>query len=151
MKNKKDGRVSHGMYGTRIYRIWNAMKNRCTNENYPEFNLYGGRGIYIFGEWKKFESFYKWSLISGYEDQLTIERTDTNGSYSPENCSWATPKQQANNRRSNIIINYKGVSKNIKEWSETLGIAYKPLWSRLNKGWSAERAFNTPLKDVQTS
>jgi hypothetical protein len=151
MKNPSDGRVSHGMYGTRIYRIWAAMKRRCNNPNYHEFNLYGGRGISVNTVWNEFEEFYEWSMSNGYNDNLTLDRIDTNGHYEPLNCRWITPKEQANNRRSNVIIEFQGEEKNLKEWADKLGFSYKSLWKRIHNGWSIERAFSTPMKNVQTS
>ena len=155
MDNKKDGRVSHGMYGTRMYRIWASAKARCNNINHSEFELYGARGITFFDEWNCFEGFYEWAIVSGYQEHLSIDRIDTNGMYEPDNCKWSTPKEQANNRRSNIVVEYRGETKNLKEWAEKLNINYKMIWSRLKSGWDVEKAFNKPPKgktpNVQTS
>ena len=146
MDNKKDGRVSHGMYGTRIYRIWACAKARCNNKNYNEFHLYGGRGITFYDEWTQFEGFYEWSIDSGYQENLSIDRIDTDGMYEPNNCKWSTPKEQANNRRSNIVVEYRGETKNLKEWAEKLDINYRMIWKRLKSGWDVEKAFNSPPK-----
>ena len=143
-------RSTHGKSGTRIYHIWQKMKQRCYNEHIDGYKYYGGRGIIICDEWRNnFEFFYKWSISNGYTDKKTIDRIEVNGNYEPSNCRWVTSKEQANTRRSNRIINYKGESKSMKQWADEKGIGYNALCIRIKKGWSIEKALETPVKKVR--
>lgn len=150
-KQRKSGnnRRTHGKHDTRLYRIWQAMKNRCYNKNAPDYQKwYGGRGIKMCDEWKNnFLSFYEWSINNGYSDELSIDRINYNGDYEPSNCRWATTKEQANNTKGCRNIEYNGETHTMMEWSEILGINYWVINTRLNTyKWSVERAFTQPVK-----
>ena len=83
----RSNRITHGETGTRLYRIWQAMKNRCLNAKMPAYGYYGGRGITICDEWlHSFEAFRDWALANGYRADLSIDRIDVNGNYEPANC-----------------------------------------------------------------
>lgn len=98
---------THGMTNTRLYRIWHDMKNRCFYEKDKHFKDYGGRGITVCAEWKNsFEKFSEWAIKNGYSDTLTIDRINNDGNYEPQNCRWATRKQQCENRAKKGSRNY---------------------------------------------
>lgn len=94
---------THGMKNTRIYRIWNGMKNRCNNPNSCNAHYYYERGITVCKEWESFEVFYEWAQKSGYRDDLSIDRIDNDKGYEPQNCRWVSAKEQAHNRRKRCV------------------------------------------------
>lgn len=105
-ENRKSGnnRRTHGMWGTRLYRIWKCMKNRCLNKNTNDYKKwYGSKGVTVCEEWLNFEPFCKWALAHGYKDDLSIDRINPYGNYEPSNCRWADAKTQANNKRKRVV------------------------------------------------
>jgi hypothetical protein len=116
-----------GLSRSRIYHIWKNMFQRCYNPKTPYFKNYGYRGIIICQEWHTFKSFYEWAMDNGYNKTLTIERIDNNKSYFPENCKWATHKEQNQNRRDNVYFTNNGVTLCIQEWATILGVSRKKI------------------------
>lgn len=136
--------TTHGQAGTRLFDIWCGMRQRCSNPNIGKYDRYGGRGITVCKEWDNFEPFLEWSMLNGYSDTLTIDRIDSNGNYCPENCRWATLKQQANNKRSNVIEEYCGVTGTRSEICDYFGLGYGLLSERIQRGWTIRDAIEYP-------
>lgn len=96
----KESTTTHGMTGTRIHDIWCAMRARCNNKNNSAWGWYGGRGIKVCDEWSSFVVFHEWAMSNGYDDDLTIDRIDSDGNYEPSNCRWIT--QSENTRLASV-------------------------------------------------
>ena len=138
----------HNLSDSRLHSIWSNMKRRCYSIDNQAYRNYGGRGITVCDEWlgkDGFINFYNWAMENGYSDELTIDRINVNGNYCPENCRWATPKEQANNTRQNRIITFNNESYTMAEWADILKMEYHQLAWRINNGWSIERAFTEPI------
>lgn len=133
----------------RIFKIWIGMRNRCYRENCEAYAWYGGRGIRICEEWADYETFERWALSSGYGPNLTIDRIDVNGDYTPENCRWVTRKVQAYNRRDNRRLTFQGETLTITEWAERIGCTPTCIYYRLNAGWSLEETLTTRSRSVR--
>lgn len=142
-------RTSHAMSKFPEYKIWKGLRKRIHNPNDERYSSYGGRGLTVDPRWDaSFEVFLEdmgRRPGSGY----SIERVDNDKGYWPDNCRWATGKEQANNRRTSRIIEYKGVSKTLAQWAEELNLNAGALRRRLQLGWSVKDAFETPVASVQ--
>ncbi len=138
--------TTHNLSNTKLYKIWDGMKDRCDNPESHYYKNYGGRGIIICDEWKNdFISFYNWAMNNGYSKDLTIDRIDVNGNYCPQNCRWVDMKTQCRNRRSNVIVEYEGKKMCLIEAAEKVGINPAILYYRYHKGDRDKRLFR-PVK-----
>lgn len=144
----RPGGIKHGEFGTRLYGIWSKMIGRCDDTG---DKLYGGRGIKVCDEWRDYRAFAEWARNCGYSDILTIDRIHNDGNYEPSNCRWATPKQQANNRRSNRLVTYNNRTKTLQQWADYVGMKSHTLKYRLNKGWDIESALMTPVGSLYSN
>lgn len=139
--SRKHINIKHGKTNTRLFTTWQNIKNRCYNNCNNEYKNYGGRGIAVCDEWlHDFMSFYNWSMVNGYNDNLTIDRIDNNGNYEPNNCRWVTMKQQQQNKRSNRNYTINGETHCLSEWCEILGLKYSTVQSRIQRNRSIEKA-----------
>jgi hypothetical protein len=126
-----------------LYKTWKNMRSRCNNPNLPEYKDYGGRGLKVTQRWDDFPRFVK-DMGPKPTPSHTIDRIWNDGNYTPENCKWATRRDQANNRRSNVLLTHNGVTRTAFEWSRHLGGANQLVSRRLRLGWTIERALTTP-------
>lgn len=133
----KDWCRTHGMEGTREYNTWGQMIQRCQNPKAQQYKNYGGRGIKVCERWRDFPNFF---ADMGYKPEgLSLDRINNDGDYEPSNCRWANFKEQMNNRRRTIMIEYQGKKIPISELSELTGIKRKVINSRIKSGYSIEQ------------
>jgi hypothetical protein len=139
-------KTKHGGSYTPEYGVWTAMLSRCSSPNDRAYKNYGGRGITVCDRWRLFANFIN---DVGYRpsNKHTIERTDNNGNYTPDNVVWATRLEQGLNRRNNRRLSANGMTMTIREWTDFLGAPKHSISKRLSRGWSTERALFAPRTD----
>ena len=129
------GNKKHNACGSRLYRIWQAMKTRCLNPNAANYDYYGGKGIEVCDEWMEFAPFAEWANEHGYSDSLTIDRKDINKGYGPDNCEWVTMKYQNNHHKSNIYqIEVDGEKYSLRDFVDLIGESYVKIQTQLHRG-----------------
>ena len=120
------------------------MHTRCYCKKSPNYKRYGGRGIKVCERWHSFELF---TVDMGDRPEgMTLDRIDNDGDYTPENCRWATLKEQQRNTRTNHYISYEGRTECLVTWAEEYDIKQTTLRLRLKRGWDIGRALNTPVR-----
>lgn len=120
--------------GTRLYQVWQGMKKRCSSPSDVRYHRYGGRGIKVCDDWNNdYLAFHNWAITNGYSEELTIDRIDSDGDYEPSNCRWATKKEQANNRSTNIKITIGNSTRTLTEWCEIFNLDSKVIFARYHR------------------
>ena len=138
--------ATHRGTGTPEFKVWDTMKQRCTNPNDHQYPRYGGRGITICERWSDFANFLH-DMGKRPTPFHTIDRINNDGNYEPLNCRWATKKQQARNRRSSRPITFGGLTMPLTDWAKQCHIDERTLFWRLRHGWTMERAISEiPVK-----
>lgn len=150
----KESKTIHGMSKSPEHAVWRKMQGRCYRKTSPDYSRYGGRGILICDRWlhgdgekNGFQCFYE-DMGPRPSPSHQIDRKDNGGPYSPDNCEWASPKVQANNRRSNRIVTMMGRDMTFSQAVEmfSVGPSYSMVMYRTKKmGWSLERSLLIPI------
>lgn len=147
LKKEQIGNVNckHGMSNTPIFRLWWAMMQRCYDINSDSYERYGARGITVCDRWHQFEDFY--ADMGDKPKGMSLERKDNSLGYSPENVEWASAKSQNNNKRNNVVLEFKGKKQTMTQWAEEYGIKPHTLRKRIVvQGLPLEQALTQPVK-----
>lgn len=132
----------------RLRAVWNTMHQRCNNPRSTAYARYGARGIVVCAQWTGPSGFTQFIHDMGIpaSREMSLERTDNEGPYSPSNCVWATRQTQGRNKRNNRYLLYRGKSRLLRDWAELYQIPYRVLHQRLSRGWSITRALTQRLR-----
>jgi len=134
-----DANTTHGKIFFKEYKTWQNMKTRCYNSNNKHYNRYGGRGIKVCDRWlNSFENFF--ADMGECPEGFSIDRIDNDKNYCPENCRWATQKDQCNNKSNNVFLTIRGKTMTISEWCQDTGQNYERARARLKRNWTPEQA-----------
>jgi hypothetical protein len=145
-RHQEHGQSRPGAMNAAEYVVWCRMKSRCLAPTDGAYPRYGGRGITVCDRWRNsFENFLA-DVGPRPSPRHTLERIDNDGPYSPENCCWATPKEQGRNKRTNHLLTFQGETRCLTDWAESTGLRVSTLYRRLKNGWSVERTLTTPLQ-----
>lgn len=138
---RRETSFKHGMSGSRVFSVWRSMIQRCHNPKDRSFHNYGGRGIRVCDEWR--ESFSQFIADMGARPEgYDLDRIDNDKGYGPDNCRWVSRQRNLNNRRNNRVIEFRGKSQTIAQWASELGMNYRTLNNRINRGWPISRALS---------
>lgn len=134
----------HGMTGTQEHKHWMCMMKRCYRPSDKSYAEYGGRGIKVCKRWHNFANFHR--DMGRKPDGMYLDRINNNGSYSPKNCRWATPKESANNRRNSRIVKIGTKKMTLTEWCDVLGAPNSRVHARVYvHGWDPAVALLAPV------
>ena len=137
--------ATHGQHGTPTYSSWIEMRRRCRASERDNSPYYSERGITVCAEWSEFEAFLA-DMGERPSSAHSIDRIDPNGNYEADNCQWVTATEQANNRRSNRWVAYRGMKVSLRTALRMAGdvVRKDTARRRLNRGWQIDAAVETP-------
>lgn len=143
---KRQQLIHHGLSYTPEYRAWQQMRLRCIDPEHAAYPSYGGRGITVCERWLSSPSTFLADMGPKPSPLHEIDRVDNAKGYSPENCRWATRKQNDRNRRSNRVLEFRGERRCVAEWCDLLGLNTSAVVKRLDAGWPVEKTLSTPIR-----
>lgn len=136
-------------FGSRIfrseYRAWEKMRARCAATSGKWYRYYGARGIRVVRRWQSFDNFVE-DMGTRPSPRHSLDRIDNDRGYGPGNCRWATPAQQARNRRVSVWVRHGGRRVLLADLCERLGVRRGVVYARLRIGWSLGEAIGRPVR-----
>lgn len=158
METAGDAVRTHGLSGkNHLYGIWNAIKRRCENKNTEDYSRYGALGVRMCDLWlNNYKAFHDWCIANGWKRGMQVDK-DIKAKelnipailYSPELCTITTSKENNNNRKDNVIVEYKGERQTVAQLVQKYGLNYHTFWCRyMVRGWDLERAITMPAKRI---
>jgi hypothetical protein len=138
--------TKHGLWDHPLYATWNGIISRCTNPNHTSYPRYGALGITVCERWRADPAAFIEDMGPRPSPGHSVDRIDPNGSYSPENCRWATSTEQQRNRRDTRIITIGDKTKCLADWLDTLHMHDSTFFSRLSRGMSEADALTKPVQ-----
>jgi len=143
---KNNSSYKHGnaqrQHRSRTYSSWASMHSRLKDEGYHAYNRYSGRGIKVCERWNDFKNFL--NDMGERPQNTTLDRINNDGDYTPENCRWATLKEQGANKSNSKVIEFRGVKNIQEEWGRITGLGGLTIYKRLKRGWTVEKTLTTP-------
>lgn len=137
----------HGDSHKRLHNIWSGIRARCYCKTDYHYKWYGARGVKMDERWRNdYCAFKTWALNAGYSPELSIDRIDNDGGYTPDNCRWVDQKTQCNNKRNNHYIKAFGETMTLAQWADRMVIPRATIRRRIKNGWEPERALIQPIR-----
>lgn len=140
------GRTHGERRPAREYDAWVRMIRRCTNPKDSQYARYGGRGITVCGRWMESVEVFIADMGPRPSSLHSLDRIDNDRGYEPGNCRWATVTEQANNRRTNVFLEFEGKRMTINQWERATGISQYAIRHRLKKGWPVRDVLTRPMR-----
>ncbi len=141
----KHGEATHGAE-TVEWKTWIGMLGRCVNPQHVNYKYYGARGIKVCERWKEWYEHFLSDMGRRPSRTHSIDRIDNDGDYCPENCRWATRREQNANRRNNKFLTALGKTQIMIEWERETGLGEATIRARLRRGWTPDKAVSEPLE-----
>ena len=138
----------HGGTGRRSYKSWSHMVRRCTNPSDEAWPNYGGRGVKVCDRWLHSYANFRDDMGEPPAGDYSIDKDKLGDGmlYSPETCCWLPRHEQSRNKRTNIMLTFKGQTMCLTDWAKKIGISKGALGARIRSGWPLEKALTAPVK-----
>ncbi len=147
-KRSREASVKHGMSNSSEFGIWTDIQTRCYNNHSTAYKYYGARGISMCDRWRRSFQNFLTDMGARPSSDHSVDRIDTNGNYEPSNCRWATRKEQANNKRNNVLISINGETKTMTTWCAQFNVSVAAVSLRYKKGIRGSALFEVMARKI---